>query len=108
MNNDIPPIIELKPGRSKRRITSKWRKLTNKSAAEKLSCNMTLSVLDEGESIGNGLYKLRRFVEGRDYYDPEHDAYIWSIGRNRATGAILASVTTEFYRNDEYECLFLR
>jgi hypothetical protein len=33
--------------------------------AEKLSTHYALSVLDEGEAIGGGLYKLQRFIEGR-------------------------------------------
>lgn len=95
-----------------RRIKERWRELRNKRMAEKLSArgyDSALSVLDEGEAIGGGLYKLRRFVEGRDYCDPNAEAWIWSIGRNRMTGEIFASTFgSSFYQDDDYECLFLR
>ena len=94
-----------------RRINERWKNLHNKRMAEKLSASgddSALSVLDEGEDIGGGLYKLRRFVEGRDYCDPENEAWIWSIGRNRTTGEIWASTNAGLYQDEEYECLFLR
>lgn len=104
----LPPIIELKPGRGYRRIAPRWRSLRNKAMAEKLSTFAALSVLREGEAIGGGLYKLRRFAEGRDYCDPALEAWIWSIGRNRATGEIFASTNTGLYQDEAWECLFLR
>ena len=81
--------------------------------AEKLSCHEALSVLDEGaiDDLGRDAvihYKLRRFVDDRDYCDTEREFWIWSIGRRIATGEIIASTTGEFYLNKEYECLFLR
>lgn len=106
--NPVPPIRELEPGRRKRYIVRPWQSLQNFSMAEKLSTHECLSVLDEGEAIGGGLYKLRRFVDGRDYCDPEQEAWIWSIGRNRATGEIFASTNSGLYQDEAWECLFLR
>lgn len=104
----IPRIKQLKPGRGRRYITPKWRDMTNKAMAEKLSTHAALSVLEEGEAIGGGLYKLKRFVDDRDYCDPQLEAWIWSIGRNRVTGEIFASTNSGLYQDESWECLFLR
>lgn len=95
----------------RRRISTRWNNLENKRMAEKLSTKEALSVRDEGESCGDGFYILRRFVENVDYCDPDLEAWIWSIGRNRITGEIWASSTSQFYsanQDAEWECLFLR
>lgn len=76
------------------------------------------SYIDKGEAldvraIGEatetaGVYRLRTFTEGVDYCDPAAGRWIWSIGRNRATGEILASTDNRFYGHAEYECIWLR
>ena len=53
-------------------------------------------------------YILRYFDEDLDYCDLVLERWIWSIGKNRVTGQVLASQTSKFYGNDEYECLWLR
>lgn len=104
----IPPVKELRPGRAVRYITKRWSGMRNKNMAEKLSTHYALSVLDEGEAIGGGLYKLQRFVEDRDYCDPQQEEWIWSIGRNVTTGEIIASTSGGLYLDEDYKCLFLR
>jgi len=104
-----PRIKFLKPGRAERYITARWRGLRNLAMAEKLSTHEALSVLAEGEAIGGGLYKLRRFIEGRDYCDPYEEAWIWSIAKNRMTNEIWASTSASLYSDETtWECLFLR
>jgi len=90
-------------------ISERWASLLNRRMAEKLTSGEALSVLDEGVDMGaGGFYKLRRFVEDVDYCDPATESWIWSIGRSRATGEIVASIGTGFYQNEAWECLFLR
>jgi len=52
------------------------------------------------------------FQEGADldYCDMRNDAWVWSIGRRKADGVVLASVKAfpEFYQNPEFDCLWLR
>lgn len=55
-----------------------------------------------------GHYVLTSFVEDVDYCDAKLERWIWSIGRNRTTGQILASTSSEFYEHPDFECLFLR
>jgi hypothetical protein len=55
-----------------------------------------------------GYYILTEFVEDVDYCDAKNEYWIWSIGKNYATGEILASTNNNFYQNNEYKCLFLR
>lgn len=43
-----------------------------------------------------------------DYCDAAQDKWIWSIGRRRSDGVILASCSTNFYQNPDFECLWLR
>jgi len=48
------------------------------------------------------------FKEGKDYCDMKNDRWIWSIGRRKSDGVVLASKTDEFYQNAEFDCLWLR
>jgi hypothetical protein len=48
------------------------------------------------------------FKEDVDYCDAKNERWIWSIGRRKSDGVVLASYTGEFYQNDLYECLWLR
>lgn len=55
----------------------------------------------------NGDYILDQ-VEDVDYCDLRKQAWIWSIGKHKQTGQILASTSAKFYQHPEYECLWLR
>jgi GH43 family beta-xylosidase len=68
----------------------------------------SLSVLAEGKQLEDGLFELRRFVEGRDYVDPQRGRWVQSIGRHYATGQIYAAFDSRFYDNPTWECLFIR
>lgn len=74
----------------------------------KLRAREALSVLTEGRMVQPGVYELRRFVDGVDYCDPQHEWWIWSIGRNYLTGQILAATDSRYYGDPTWECLFLR
>lgn len=64
--------------------------------------------LDPAESRGAKVFRLRRFVDDVDYCIAQTEEWIWSIGRRRSDGAILASTDSRYYSNPEFECLFLR
>src|ERR1017187_10321610 len=51
-------------------------------------------------------YILQNVIEGMDYCGS--DCWIWSIGKRKSDGVILASHTMKFYENPAYECLWLR
>ncbi len=76
------------------------QKLTNGEAIDVSTCKRT----------PEGYYILTEFDEhgDMDYCDAKNEFWIWSIGRNYATGEILASTNNNFYQNTEYKCLFLR
>ncbi len=82
--------------------------MMNKAMERKLLSGEALDVLKEGKQLEDGLYKLNQFIDDADYCDGSRELWIWSIGQNRKTGEILASTTTRFYQNPEFECLFLR
>ena len=56
----------------------------------------------------DGDYILTEFNDNTDYCDAKTETWIWSIGKSRETGIILASSSTKFYNNPKFECLFLR
>jgi hypothetical protein len=49
---------------------------------------------------------LSEVIDEMDYCANDH--WIWSIGRRRSDGVILASHTTKFYQATGFECLWLR
>lgn len=54
-------------------------------------------------------YVLDRFEEdGPDYCDAVLEQWMWSIGKRKADGVILASEHPDLYQNPEFECLWLR
>jgi len=46
--------------------------------------------------------------EGIDYCNAQTEEWIWSIGREHATGIIRAAQDSRFYQNPDYDCLWLR
>jgi len=53
-------------------------------------------------------YILDRFIEDVDYCDLKEGVWVWSIGRRRSDGKILATTDSGFYQNPLFECLWLR
>jgi hypothetical protein len=43
-----------------------------------------------------------------DYCDAKTERWIWSIGRRKKDGVMIASLDGDLYQNDDYECLWLR
>lgn len=54
------------------------------------------------------VYVLDRFIDGVDYAESPRERWIYSIGRNKSDGKILAAFDTRFYLNPEVDCLWLR
>lgn len=82
--------------------------MINQRMQEKLEKGEALDVLKIGREIKPGLYALDQFQADVDYCDAKHEIWIWSIGRNKATWEILASTSSEFYQNPQFDCLWLR
>lgn len=99
--------------RDKRGIATRWQKLQNLRMAEKLS-DFDAEDLSQCEKTPEGYYILAgemanpNRIEGVDFCDSSTESWIWSIGQNKKTGQVLASLDTCFYQNPEYECLWLR
>lgn len=89
-----------------RHISSRWTGLRNLRMAEKLTYGECID-LSECERVGD-CYKLKKFVEGSDYCNAATETWIWSIGKDKKTGEILAAHDTRFYNNPMYECIWLR
>ena len=53
-------------------------------------------------------YIIENFIDGMDYCDAETEQWIWSIGKRRSDGVILASTSSKFYGAVGYECIWLR
>lgn len=56
----------------------------------------------------DGDYILPDYADDIDYCNAKTEEWIWSIGRHRESGQILASTTQKFYLNPAFECLWLR
>jgi hypothetical protein len=80
--------------------------MRNRAMARKLITGRAIDV--SGCERQGGAYVLPSFIEGVDYCDRKEERWIWSIGRRKSDGVILASRTDEFYQNDNFECLWLR
>jgi hypothetical protein len=81
------------------------RNLAMKSA---LQSGDALSVLVEGTPLGNGMYLLRRFVDGKDYCDPSIERWIFSIGKKFNNNQIIAATDMRFVGDMNFDCLFSR
>ena len=81
--------------------------MQNKSMKRKIEKRECIDIADRPKN-DDGDYILSTFVDGMDYCDAQNEWWIWSIGKHNETGQILASTTTKFYQNPNYECLFLR
>lgn len=53
-------------------------------------------------------YIIQNFQDGVDYCDLKRAEWIWSIGRRKSDGVVLASTNSRFYQNPLFECLWLR
>jgi hypothetical protein len=80
--------------------------MANRAMARKLMTGRAIDV--SGCERYGGAYILPSFIEGVDYCDRKTEEWIWSIGRRKSDGVILASKRDEFYQNDNFECLWLR
>ncbi len=101
-------IVERKITRS----TMNESKPTNPRMREKVESGECKDVNSIGVRVRDGVFRLQNFVEGEDmdYCDLAGNNWIWSIGKHKETGEILASISpdAEFYQNPDYECLWLR
>jgi hypothetical protein len=76
-------------------------------------------MLDKGEALDvnvvgkkhpqiRNVWILPEVVNGKDYCDAIDECWIWSIGRHRETGEILASRDGRYNGNRVYECVWAR
>jgi hypothetical protein len=82
--------------------------MRNKAMARKLRKGEAVDVSGFNRTP-DGDYRLPDFADGMDYCDARDEEWIWSIGRYRHNGVILASRSNKFYPSTaEVECLWLR
>jgi hypothetical protein len=57
-----------------------------------------------------GIYVMRAefYRDGLDYCVLKDNAWVYSIGVEKATGEIHAATDGRFYENPEYDCIWLR
>lgn len=82
--------------------------MVNRAMERMLADREAVDVRRIGEKIGPDVYVLREYEDGVDYCDAVDEVWIWSIGRERATGRILAATDGRYYLNPSFECLWLR
>jgi hypothetical protein len=67
-----------------------------------------LDVRKEGVQVAEGIFRLKRYIDGKDYCDALKERWIWSVGRHVFDGRIEASNDSRYYQDPNWECLFLR
>jgi hypothetical protein len=78
----------------------------NYAMREKLKNN---EAIDISKNPREGKYYiLSEIIEGMDYCDIQKEAWIWSIGKRRSDGVLLASTTNHFFNATGFECVWLR
>jgi len=82
--------------------------MRNLRMKEKLEAKKAIDVRTIGTVIAPGKFEIIEFQDDMDYCDGGEEQWIWSIGKELATGKIIASTASDLYRNPKYECLFLR
>ncbi len=60
------------------------------------------------EGFEEKVWKLRKYIDGFDYWDSYTEQLIWSIGRRVTDNKVFASVDSRFYQNPMFECLWVR
>ena len=81
-------------------------KLYNKAMERKLTSGQAID-LSRCPRKGD-FYVLTKVVDCMHYCNAETEQWIWSTGRHRKTGEILASHTDELFSHRNFECLWLR
>lgn len=87
--------------------------MINKAMEEKLNSGSAVDLsglqrTPSGDYILPAAWWGEAELLGRDFCDAKTEEWMWSIGRDLESGDILASTSTKFYQNPEYECLWLR
>lgn len=64
--------------------------------------------LSDAVSFKGHYYVVDNFIEDKDYCVLKTIQWIWSVGRRKSDGLILASTSADLYQNPDFECLWLR
>ncbi len=82
--------------------------MANRAMAEKLREGSAVDISAFGREGHH--YLLDAYADGIDYCDMNREAWVYSIGRRRKDGKIIASTNpnSDLYQNPEYDCLWLR
>ena len=80
--------------------------------------NITMEIkIESGDAIDisgfarEGMYYVipeDRFIAESDYCDSKLESWMWSIGRRKRDGVLLASIATDFYHNPDFDCVWLK
>lgn len=81
--------------------------MKNQAMLRKLEAGQAIDV-SRCKRTNEGDYILTHFAEDVDYCNAETEEWIWSIGQDLSTGEILASHSSKFYQNADFNCLWLR
>lgn len=87
-------------------MPNQWmaRELRRGDALDVSRCKRTR---DGGYVLPRRMHPPKR-KESKDYVDTEREAHIWSIGKNRRTGVVVASLSARYYQRPGWDCLWLR
>lgn len=90
------------------KIKGQWDNVTNAFAKRGLEKGEIIDVADIGIEVEPGVWKLNKFIDGSEYYDSKNNQWIESIGKDKQSGEIFASVDSRFHSNEDYKLIWLR
>jgi len=85
-----------------------YRELSSPAPTVRADPKTVLDVRREGSQLDEGVFRLRRFVEGAEYADLLNRRLIRSVGRNVFDGRIEAAVDSRYSGSPNWECMYSR
>ena len=86
--------------------------MDNKAMARKLKSGECIDLADCKRAVGayEGDYILPKDmdIEDKDLCNAQTEEWIWSVGRCLCCDTRIASHSGHFYKNDKFECIWLR
>jgi hypothetical protein len=95
-------------GISQLRQPDEHKNVQNTWMKQALDNGTAVDVRQVGVEIEPGVFQIDEVIPGVTYVDSKTEKHIVSIGQDKETGVIYASIGDEYYHNPDYECLYLQ
>lgn len=97
------------------KLNKRYLNMKNKSMQRKLASGEAYDLKNckrlERKDSTDSFYIIEKewsSISDLDFCDSSTESWIWSVGRRKSDGMILASLGADLYQNPDFECLWLR